>query len=133
MPWRRLLHNLIHNEEVIRRLSESYLIRRAAQLTAYFYSAGKDKFIEQRGKYERAGGWEKTKRDFKSDLNEMPKISKEYLSSLFRPYTDTWESYKNTRRQAEEEERMRSASKKPSNSTTTKSSTTNTKRRSSSS
>ena len=119
MPWRRLMHNLMHNEEIIRRLSESYPIRRAAQLTAYFYNLGKDKVLEQRGKYERIGGWEKTKRDLRSDLNQMPKISKEYISNLFRPYTDTWESYKSIRRQGEEEERRRAtAAKKPPSSTT---------------
>ncbi|CAF1548240.1 unnamed protein product [Adineta steineri] len=48
MPWRQFIRNLTNNEELIRRLSESYPIRRAAQLTAYFYSASKDKFIEQR-------------------------------------------------------------------------------------
>lgn len=132
MPWRRLLHNLMHNEEIIRRLSESYPIRRAAQLTAYFYNLGRDKFLEQRGKYERAGGWERTKRVMRNDLNDMPKIGKEYFSNLFRPYTDTWENLKNARRQAEEEEeeRRRAAARKTSNSTTSSTTTANKKRRS---
>ena len=98
MPWRSLLRLLSNNEELIRRLSESYPIRRAAQLTAYFFHAGRDKFIEQRGKYERAGGWEKTKRDMGSDVKGAQEIGKEYLSNLFRPYTDTWASYKDLRR-----------------------------------
>jgi hypothetical protein len=68
MPWRSLLHYLSNNEELVRRLSESYPIRRAAQLTAYFFNVSKDKFIEHRGKYERAGGWNKTKTDVKDDF-----------------------------------------------------------------
>ncbi|CAF0758115.1 unnamed protein product [Adineta ricciae] len=48
MPWRSLMRYLTNNEELIRRLSESYPIRRAAQLTAYFFNVGKDKFIEHR-------------------------------------------------------------------------------------
>jgi hypothetical protein len=114
MPWRSLMRYLSNNEELIRRLSESYPIRRAAQLTAYFYSAGKDKFIEHKGKYERAGGWDKTKRDVKTDFKGVQDIGKEYLSSLFRPYTDTWENYKELRRQ---QEKGRTSS---SSSTTTK-------------
>ncbi|CAF5020697.1 unnamed protein product, partial [Rotaria socialis] len=35
MPWRSLIRYLSNNEELIRRLSESYPIRRAAQLAAY--------------------------------------------------------------------------------------------------
>ena len=101
MPWRSLLRYLSNNEELIRRLSESYPIRRAAQLTAYFYNAGKDRFIEQKDKYERAGGWDKTKRDMKGDLKGVQDVSKEYLSHLFRPYTDTWANYKELRRQQE--------------------------------
>jgi len=42
MSLRRLLMQLLNNEEVIRRLSESYPIRRAAQLTAYFIHKGKE-------------------------------------------------------------------------------------------
>ncbi len=94
MPWRALLRHLSNNEELVRRLSESYPIRRAAQLTAYFFNVGRDKFIEHRGKYERAGGWDKTKRDIKDDFKGAQTIGKEYLSNLFRPYTDTWANYK---------------------------------------
>jgi hypothetical protein len=117
MPWRTLLRHLTNNEELIRRLSESYPIRRAAQLTAYFFNVGKDKFIEQKGKYERAGGWEKTKRDVKSDFHGAHDIGKEYLSNLFRPYTDTWANYKELRRQQEKSRTSSSSSsttKKPS-------------------
>lgn len=99
MPWRSLMRYLSNNEELIRRLSESYPIRRAAQLTAYFFNVSKDKFIEQKGKYERAGGWEKTRRDVKNDFTGVQDIGKEYLSNLFRPYTDTWANYKELRRQ----------------------------------
>lgn len=101
MPWRALMRYLSNNEELIRRLSESYPIRRAAQLTAYFYSAGKDKFIEHKDKYDRAGGWNKTKRDLTGDLKGVQDVGKEYLSHLFRPYTDTWSNYKELRRQQE--------------------------------
>ncbi|CAF3252833.1 unnamed protein product [Rotaria socialis] len=48
MPWRSLIRYLSNNEELIRRLSESYPIRRAAQLAAYYFHASKDKFIEQK-------------------------------------------------------------------------------------
>ncbi|CAF2345998.1 unnamed protein product [Rotaria sp. Silwood2] len=120
MPWRPLMRYLSNNEELIRRLSESYPIRRAAQLTAYFLNVGKDKFIEQRGKYERAGGWNKTKRDVKHDFKAVQDIGKEYISTLFRPYTDTWENYKELRRQQEK-------SQKSSSSTTTKATTKNKK------
>jgi hypothetical protein len=101
MPWRSLMRYLTNNEELIRRLSESYPIRRAAQLTAYFFNVSKDKFIEHRGKYERAGGWEKTKRDVKDDFKGVQVIGKEYISNLFRPYTDTWANYKELRREQE--------------------------------
>jgi mediator of RNA polymerase II transcription subunit 9 len=103
MVWRTLFRYLSNNEELIRRLSESYPIRRAAQLTAYFYSAGRERFLEQRGKYERAGGWNKTKGDLKKDLTGAQGVSKEYLSNLFRAYTDLWESYKDNRRQQEKD------------------------------
>jgi hypothetical protein len=76
MPWRSLLHYLSNNEELVRRLSESYPIRRAAQLTAYFFNVSKDKFIEQRGKYERAGGWNKTKTDVKDDFKGVQGVGK---------------------------------------------------------
>ncbi|CAF1124733.1 unnamed protein product [Rotaria sordida] len=102
MPWRSLMRYLSNNEELIRRLSESYPIRRAAQLTAYFFNVGKDKFIEHRGKYERAGGWDKTKRDVK----------------------DTWENYKELRRQ--QEKSRTSSSSSSSSSTTTKATTKST-------
>ncbi|CAF1043400.1 unnamed protein product [Adineta ricciae] len=115
MPWRSLMRYLTNNEELIRRLSESYPIRRAAQLTAYFFNVGKDKFIEHRGKYERAGGWEKTKRDVKTDLKGVQDIGKEYLSILFRPYTDTWTNYKNLRQQ---QEKGRTSSSSSSTTTT---------------
>jgi hypothetical protein len=123
MPWRSLLHYLTNNEELIRRLSESYPIRRAAQLTAYFFNASKDKFIEHRGKYERAGGWEKTKRDTKSDLKEVQNIGKEYLSNLFRPYTDTWANYKDLRREQEKSRPSSSSTKTASSKTTTNTTT----------
>jgi len=119
MPWRSLMRYLSNNEELIRRLSESYPIRRAAQLTAYFYSASKDKFIEHRGKYERAGGWDKTKRDVKDDFKGAQDIGKEYISNLFRPYTDTWANYKELRRQ-QEKSRTSSSSKTSTTTTTTK-------------
>jgi hypothetical protein len=112
MSWRSLLHYLSNNEELIRRLSESYPIRRAAQLTAYFLNVSKDKFIEHKGKYERAGGWGKTKRDMKDDFKGVQDIGKEYFSNLFRPYTDTWANYKELRRQQEK-------SRTSSSSTTT--------------
>jgi len=118
MPWRSLMRYLSNNEELIRRLSESYPIRRAAQLTAYFYSASKDKFLEHRGKYERAGGWEKTKRDVKDDFKGVQDIGKEYISNLFRPYTDTWANYKELRRQ--QEKSRTSSSSKTTTTTTTK-------------
>jgi len=119
MPWRSLMRYLSNNEELIRRLSESYPIRRAAQLTAYFYSASKDKFLEHQGKYERAGGWEKTKRDVKDDFKGVQHIGKEYISNLFRPYTDTWANYKELRRQ-QEKSRTSSSSKTTTTTTTTK-------------
>ncbi|CAF4574546.1 unnamed protein product [Rotaria sp. Silwood1] len=119
MPWRPLMRYLSNNEELIRRLSESYPIRRAAQLTAYFLNVGKDKFIEHQGKYERAGGWNKTKRDIKDDFKSAQDIGKEYISTLFRPYTDTWEKYKELRRQQEKS--------RTSSSTTTKATTKNKK------
>ncbi|CAF1168512.1 unnamed protein product [Rotaria sordida] len=124
MPWRSLMRYLSNNEELIRRLSESYPIRRAAQLTAYFFSVGKDKFIEHRGKYERAGGWDKTKRDVKGDFKAVQDIGKEYMSNLFRPYTDTWENYKELRRQ--QEKSRTSSSSSSSSSTTTKATTKST-------
>jgi hypothetical protein len=120
MPWRSLMHYLTNNEELIRRLSESYPIRRAAQLTAYFFNVSKDKFIEHRGKYERAGGWDKTKKDMKDDFKGVQDVGKEYISNLFRPYTDTWANYKELRRQ---QEQSRTSSK-----TSTKSTTTNKKK-----
>ncbi|CAF0824153.1 unnamed protein product [Rotaria sp. Silwood1] len=80
MPWRPLMRYLSNNEELIRRLSESYPIRRAAQLTAYFLNVGKDKFIE---------------------------------------HQDTWEKYKELRRQQEKS--------RTSSSTTTKATTKNKK------
>jgi hypothetical protein len=119
MPWRSLMRYLSNNEELIRRLSESYPIRRAAQLTAYFYNASKDKFLEHQGKYERAGGWEKTKRDVKDDFKGAQDIGKEYISNLFRPYTDTWANYKELRRQ-QEKSRTSSSSKTTTTTTTTK-------------
>lgn len=119
MPWRSLLRHLSNNEELIRRLSESYPIRRAAQLTAYFYNMGKDKYLEEKGKYERAGGWEKTKRDTKNDFKGAQDVGKEYISNLFRPYTDTWANYKELRRQ-QEKTRTSSASKPTSPSTNKK-------------
>ena len=131
MPWRSLMRYLSNNEELIRRLSESYPIRRAAQLTAYFYHSGKDKFLEHRGKYERAGGWEKTKRDTKNDLKEVQHIGKEYLSSLFRPYTDTWASYKESRRE-QEQEQNRKPSSSSTNTTSPKTTTTTTTKKKSS-
>lgn len=115
MPWRSLLRYLSNNEELIRRLSESYPIRRAAQLTAYYFHAGRDKFIEQRGKYERAGGWDKTRKDVKDDFKAVQDIGKEYISTLFRPYTDTWANYKALRRQQEQTKKSSS----PSSSSTT--------------
>jgi hypothetical protein len=115
MPWRSLLHYLSNNEELVRRLSESYPIRRAAQLTAYFFNVSKDNFIEQRGKYERAGGWNKTKTDVKDDFKGVQGVGKEYISNLFRPYTDTWANYKELRRQQE-----KSRPSSSSSSTTTK-------------
>lgn len=126
MPWRSLMRYLTNNEELIRRLSESYPIRRAAQLTAYFFNVGKDKFIEHRGKYERAGGWEKTKKDVKDDFKGMQDIGKEYLSSLFRPYTDTWANYKELR---ERQARSQASSKKTPSPPTTKPTTGNTKKK----
>jgi hypothetical protein len=102
MAWRTLLRYLSNNEELIRRLSETYPIRRAAQLTAYLFSASKEKFLEHQGKYERAGGWAKTKRDAIDDLKDVQNIGKEYVSHLFRPYTDTWANYKENRRQQEQ-------------------------------
>ncbi|CAF4710853.1 unnamed protein product [Rotaria socialis] len=123
MPWRSLLRYLSNNEELIRRLSESYPIRRAAQLAAYYFHASKDKFIEQKGKYERAGGWDKTKRDVKYDFKAVQDIGKEYISALFRPYTDTWSNYKELRRQ---QEKTRTSSTS-STSTTTKATTKNKK------
>ncbi|CAF0859576.1 unnamed protein product [Adineta steineri] len=122
MPWRQFIRHLTNNEELIRRLSESYPIRRAAQLTAYFYSASKDKFIEQRGKYERAGGWDKTKKDVKDDFQGVQSIGKEYISTLFRPYTDTWANYKELRRQ--QEKSRTSTTPPPSSSTKTTPKTT---------
>jgi len=119
MPWRSLMHYLSNNEELIRRLSESYPIRRAAQLTAYFFNVSKDKFIEQKGKYDRAGGWNKTKRDVKDDFKGVQDIGKEYLSNLFRPYTDTWGNYKELRRQ-QEKSRTSSSSSKTTTTTTKK-------------
>ncbi|CAF1124714.1 unnamed protein product [Rotaria sordida] len=85
MPWRSLMRYLSNNEELIRRLSESYPIRRAAQLTAYFFNVGKDKFIEHR---------------------------------------DTWENYKELRRQ--QEKSRTSSSSSSSSSTTTKATTKST-------
>lgn len=120
---------LTNNEELIRRLSESYPIRRAAQLTAYFFNVSKDKFIEHRGKYERAGGWEKTKIDTKKDLKDVQHIGKEYLSSLFRPYTDTWANYKEQRREEEKSRPSSSSTNTTSSKTTT--TTTTTKKKSS--
>lgn len=119
MPWRSLLRHLSNNEELIRRLSESYPIRRAAQLTAYFYNMGKDKYLEEKGKYERAGGWEKTRRDAKNDFKGAQDVGKEYISNLFRPYTDTWANYKELRRQ-QEKTRTSSTSKPTSPSTNKK-------------
>lgn len=119
MPWRSLFRYLSNNEELIRRLSESYPIRRAAQLTAYFMNVSKDKFIEQKGKYERAGGWNKTKKDVTDDFKAVQDIGKEYISTLFRPYTDTWANYKELRRRQEQNQKPSSSS----SSTTTKATT----------
>ncbi|CAH1776178.1 unnamed protein product [Owenia fusiformis] len=41
MPWRSLMRYLVNNEQLIQKLAESYPIRRAAQLTAYFYHRSK--------------------------------------------------------------------------------------------
>jgi len=117
MPWRPLMRYLSNNEELIRRLSESYIIRRAAQLTAYYFNHGKDKFLEQKGKYDRAGGWEKTKRDAKNDFKGAQDIGKEYISNLFRPYTDTWSNYKDQRRQQEKSQASSSSSSKTTTTT----------------
>ena len=120
MPWRSLLRYLSNNEELVRRLSESYPIRRAAQLTAYFFNVSKDKYIEQRGKYDRAGGWNKTKRDVKDDFKGAQDIGKEYISNLFRPYTDTWANYKELRRQQEKGRDSSSSSSTSKTTATTK-------------
>lgn len=112
MVWRMLLRLLSHNDDLVRRLSESYPIRRAAQLTAYFLHAGRDRFLEERGKYERAGGWNKTKNDLKSDVKNVQDIGKEYVSSLFRAYTDTWQNYKEFRQQQEQNQSSSSNSTK---------------------
>ena len=117
MPWRALLRHLSNNEELIRRLSESYPIRRAAQLTAYFLNLSKDKFLEHRGKYTRAGGWEKTKEDIRDDFRGLRDVGKEYLSNLFRPYTDTWENYKEFRRQQDKDGTSSSSSSKTKSTT----------------
>lgn len=46
MVLRYLLHRLINNPQLIERLSESYPIRRAAQLTAYALQQGKEAIKE---------------------------------------------------------------------------------------
>ena len=119
MPWRALLRHLSNNEELIRRLSESYPIRRAAQLTAYFFHNSKDKFLEQKGKYERAGGWQKTSRDLKQDLKDVQGVSKEYLSNMFRMYTDIWSNYKESLQQEKQKKDQESKSSNSSKTTST--------------
>ncbi|KAK6970861.1 hypothetical protein BgiMline_026555 [Biomphalaria glabrata] len=42
MPLRALLRYLLNNEQLIQKIAESYPIRRAAQLTAYFFQKGKE-------------------------------------------------------------------------------------------
>lgn len=46
MVLRYLLHRLINNPQLIEKLSESYPIRRAAQLTAYVLQQGKESIKE---------------------------------------------------------------------------------------
>ncbi|KAK6181689.1 hypothetical protein SNE40_009496 [Patella caerulea] len=42
MPLRALLRYLLQNDQIVQKLSESYPIRRAAQMTAYVFHRGKD-------------------------------------------------------------------------------------------
>ncbi|CAL1547192.1 unnamed protein product [Lymnaea stagnalis] len=42
MPIRALLRYLLNNEQLIQKIADSYPIRRAAQLTAYFMHKGKE-------------------------------------------------------------------------------------------
>ncbi|BFZ06425.1 hypothetical protein BsWGS_09464 [Bradybaena similaris] len=42
MPLRSLLRYLLNNEQLIQKIADSYPIRRAAQLTAYFIHKGKE-------------------------------------------------------------------------------------------
>ncbi|CAG5116640.1 unnamed protein product [Candidula unifasciata] len=42
MPIRALLRYLLNNEQLIQKIADSYPIRRAAQLTAYFIHKGKE-------------------------------------------------------------------------------------------
>lgn len=46
MVLRYLLHRLINNPQLIEKLSESYPIRRAAQITAYALQQGKETIKE---------------------------------------------------------------------------------------
>ncbi|XP_013392075.1 uncharacterized protein NCBP2-AS2 homolog [Lingula anatina] len=41
MPWRQILRQLLNNPHLEQKLADSYIIRRAAQITAYFMHRGK--------------------------------------------------------------------------------------------
>ncbi|XP_014783189.1 protein NCBP2AS2 homolog isoform X1 [Octopus bimaculoides] len=46
MVLRIILRYLLHNEHLVQKLSESYPIRRSAQLVAYIFLRGKEKGLE---------------------------------------------------------------------------------------
>ncbi|CAF0953976.1 unnamed protein product, partial [Didymodactylos carnosus] len=90
MVWRHLARYLANNEQLVNKLAESYPIRRAAQLTAYFYHSGRAKYIERKGEFQRAGGVRYIQRQGKQDINDMKLVMKDFTQVLFRPWIDLY-------------------------------------------
>ncbi|XP_005094026.1 protein NCBP2AS2 homolog [Aplysia californica] len=97
MPLRQLLRMLMNNEEIIRKLSDSYPIRRAAQLTAYFFHKGKEigednleKLKESdmvnRLKQEGQHSVDKGKQQFDQSVNK----TNSFLIKFFDAFSDEW-------------------------------------------
>lgn len=80
MPLKHILRQLINNEQLVRKLADSYPIRRAAQLTAYFIHKGKEVGHDSVEKIKESDTFNRMQQEGQATFEKGKKVVRPYTS-----------------------------------------------------
>jgi NhaP-type Na+/H+ and K+/H+ antiporter len=110
MVIRSLLRYLLNNEQLIQKIADSYPVRRAAQLTAYFIHKGKeigDEKIEKLKESDIIGRIQDEATTSASKLQQKANTTLDRSNKFFNTFTETFkDEWKKAEMKIEEQKRL---------------------------